>query len=160
MSKPQQETVVVNDVLAALGMRDDCKVWRQRAGTFWTRPEPGATPLTCVPDGSADISGILRGGRRLELECKHPRGGKHEEDQKRRAAMITAMGGVYAFVRSGEEAVRVVDDALYGSGTGRVVEEAQQVSGATALRVEEALADGRRGHGTAIAAATMETRTQ
>jgi hypothetical protein len=104
---------VVDDVLLTLGQRRDCKVWRQRSAVLWTRPEPGAIPLRAVPDSAADVSGVLRGGRRLELECKTEHG-TQSDGQKDWEAMINGMGGVYAVVQSGAQAEQVVDEALRG----------------------------------------------
>jgi len=111
--KRQAETAVVNAVLLALGNRPDCRVWRQRAALLWTRPDPSGVPLRAVPDGCADISGLLSDGRRLELECKTSRG-RQSAGQKRWQAMVERFGGVYAVVRSAGEAERVVEDALRG----------------------------------------------
>jgi hypothetical protein len=52
--------------------------------------------------GSADILGILPGGRFLAVECKSATG-KQSEKQKKFQEKIEANGGVYLLVRSEEE---------------------------------------------------------
>jgi hypothetical protein len=47
------------------------------------------------------VSGLLQpDGRRLEIECKRPKGGRHEDDQKKFQAMIESMGGIYILAKS------------------------------------------------------------
>lgn len=55
--------------------------------------------------GSADISGILKGGKRLEIEVKT---GKAVQSPRQIAFMnmIRAMGGCYCVTRSVEDAVK------------------------------------------------------
>lgn len=66
--------------------------------------------------GSGDISGILRGGRRIELEVKLP-GGKWKTTPEQEAfgARVLEMGGLWVVVRSVEEAVAAVDGAMQGT---------------------------------------------
>lgn len=49
--------------------------------------------------GQADLSGILDGGRRLEIECKRP-GGRQTQEQQRYGEMIERFGGVYILATS------------------------------------------------------------
>lgn len=66
--------------------------------------------------GSGDISGILRGGRHFELEVKLP-GGKWKttEEQQAHGARVLEMGGLWAVVRSVDEAVAAVESAMQGT---------------------------------------------
>lgn len=65
--------------------------------------------------GAADITGILRGGRRLEVEVKSATG-RQSGKQRAFERMVTAMGGVYLVARTVEE-VRVQLAAMgYGDG--------------------------------------------
>ena len=93
-------------ILAALGSRPDCRVWRQNTGVA----AYGHRAVRFGVPGQADISGILAGGRRLELEVKRP-GERTTPEQDRWGAMIVKFGGVYAVVRSVEEAVVAVENA-------------------------------------------------
>lgn len=77
-------------------------------GRFWNQPT-GAGYRNGVlvrygVVGSADISGILVGGRRIEIEVKT---GKaiQEPQQKNFEAMIKMMGGIYFVAHSVEEAL-------------------------------------------------------
>jgi hypothetical protein len=62
--------------------------------------------------GSADITGVLPGGRRLELEVKLPTGKPPSEEQVQFGERINAAGGLWAVVKSVDEAVAVVEDAV------------------------------------------------
>ncbi|MEK0431446.1 MAG: hypothetical protein RL139_1250, partial [Gemmatimonadota bacterium] len=57
--------------------------------------------------------GILRGGRRLEVEVKSARG-RQQPNQRAFGAMVTKYGGLYVVVRSPEEAIEAVEKALKG----------------------------------------------
>ena len=62
---------------------------------------------------AADITGILPDGRRVELEVKTAVG-RLTEGQRDFGAMILANKGVWAVVRSADEAIAVVEAALAG----------------------------------------------
>jgi hypothetical protein len=105
------ESHIVADVLLTLGQRPDlCRAWRNNAGKARPLHSPDRVMTFGVP-GQADISGILLGsGKRLELECKTDIG-RQSKEQRNFEAMILAAGGVYAVVRSGAEALAVVEAA-------------------------------------------------
>jgi hypothetical protein len=65
--------------------------------------------------GQADLSGILRDGRRLEIEVKSARGVQSPE-QVSFEAMITKFGGVYILARSVSDAVQGIDRAANDRG--------------------------------------------
>lgn len=103
-----REQQIQQAILAALGARKDLRIWRANTGVAYG--EDGRQVRFGAP-GQGDLSGILRGGRRLELEVKAP-GGRPTEQQARFGAMVNAMGGLWAVVRSVDEAVAVVEEAL------------------------------------------------
>lgn len=106
-----QEHDIQQAILLALGQRRDLRLWRNNAGMAFGKGR--AVRFGVV--GQADISGILTGGRRLELEVKAP-GERPTEEQVRFGSMITRYGGVWAVVRSVEEAIAAVDTALMERG--------------------------------------------
>jgi len=60
--------------------------------------------------GSADISGILRGGKRIEIEVKTGRA-VQQQNQKDFQRMIEMMGGYYYVARSVQDAITFVQTA-------------------------------------------------
>ena len=56
-----------------------------------------------VPQGTADIVGLLPGGRYIEVECKHRTGGYLSPEQYDHGIEITNDGGVYLVACSGKE---------------------------------------------------------
>lgn len=100
---------LVRAVELALGSRPDVRIWRQNSGAFIT--QDGARHVRTGINGMADLSGILSGGRRLEVECKTG-SGRQTPAQLRFGEMITRMGGVYVVVRSVEEAVAAIDAVI------------------------------------------------
>lgn len=61
--------------------------------------------------GSADISGIIQGGIRLEIECKTGLA-RQTEDQVRFQQMIEKFGGIYIVARSTEQACDKLQEIL------------------------------------------------
>ena len=103
------EASLSRNLLERLGRRDDLRIWRQNSGLLLS---PGTGhPIRAGILGCADLSGILRGGRRLELEVK-TRTGRPSVHQHAFARMIVRFGGCYAVVRSVDEALAVVEEAL------------------------------------------------
>lgn len=83
-------------------------------GRFWLQPTGAAYRPDCHGDdqlihygviGSADISGILFGGRRFEMEIKTG-SAVQSPRQKNFEAMIKMLGGIYFVARSEQEAVQ------------------------------------------------------
>lgn len=103
------EHAIQQAILLALGARRDLRLWRNNSGVAFGKGR--AVRFGVV--GQADISGILKGGRRLELEVKRP-GERPTEEQARFGAMIRTFGGVWEVVHSVEEAVAVVERELAG----------------------------------------------
>lgn len=86
-------------------------------GSMFWRQNSGATKianrfLRSAPAGTADIIGVVKseqcGGVPVALEVKTETG-RQEPSQKTWEAMWTAAGGVYAIVRSPNEAMAVVN---------------------------------------------------
>ena len=87
-------------ILAALAGRTDLRAWRNNAGQAKNLQTGGYVKFGVV--GQADISGILTGGRRLEIEVKGPTG-RQSEQQRRFQAMVERYGGLYILARSVED---------------------------------------------------------
>lgn len=66
--------------------------------------------MELAPPGAADLCGVLSDGRILQLEVKS-KTGYLGPNQKLWGAMVAKFGGVYACVRSVEEALGAVERA-------------------------------------------------
>jgi len=84
-----------------------CKVWPQPTGAAYRDGELIRYGLK----GSGDISGILLGGTRLEIEVKTGKA-VQQENQRHFQAMILAMGGLYFVARSVEDALLYVQKSV------------------------------------------------
>lgn len=101
----ERERDVMNDILRWAAGRTDLRLWRINNGVFFT---PDMNRVVKVGlTGSADLSGILHDGRRLEIECKS-KTGKQRTEQIAFERMIRRFNGVYILARS----VADVEDAL------------------------------------------------
>lgn len=105
-----KEKCIQNEILEALGVRRDLRIWRSNTGVARPLSDPKAVVRYGVP-GQGDISGILANGRRLEIEVKAP-DGVQSEQQRDFQTMINKFGGLYVVARSAAEAVAAVDAAL------------------------------------------------
>ncbi len=90
------EHEIQNAILRVFGTRPELRLWRANTGV--ARMGRNRTVRFGVP-GQADLTGILPGGLRLEIECKAP-GGRQSPDQQCYAAMIRRYGGVYVLASS------------------------------------------------------------
>lgn len=97
----------------AVGRLPEVRLWRQNAGILRVTSQSECrfckAPIQTrvvrgVPDGAADLSGIVSDGRRLEIEVKSATG-KQRDNQKRWEIMIRERGGIYFVARSPEEAL-------------------------------------------------------
>lgn len=91
-------TILVAKVLIELGKNSDkVRAWKNHTGS--ARSMDGQRIIQYGLKGSADITGILKNGKRLELEIKtgHAVQAKHQENFQR---MIEEMGGVYKVIRN------------------------------------------------------------
>ncbi len=105
---PVRESTIIQAILNALVGRTDIRIWRQNTGA--ARRKSGALVRFGVP-GQADLSGILDGGRRLEIEVKTAIG-RQSDQQQAFAAMIREYGGVYILARSPEDVLQVLDQEI------------------------------------------------
>jgi len=104
-SKPRRsEKSVMSEVMQALSGRGDLRAWRNNVGAA----RDGGRFVRFGLPGSADITGILNDGRRLEIEVKAP-GGRLSEKQKNFGAMIQKFGGVFFVVRSAAELLELLE---------------------------------------------------
>lgn len=97
------ESSILREILLYLGTRTDLRAWRSNSGAALGRR--GLVRFG-VP-GQADISGILVGGRRLEIEVKGPTGRMSDQQRKFRA-MIECFGGLYILARSVDDVTQAL----------------------------------------------------
>ena len=101
------EADLIKAIIESLRQRGDVVVWRQNTGAAAI----GSRFVRFGRPGCADISGMMVGtGRRVELEVKTPRG-KISQHQAAFGELVADCGGVYAVVRSVEDANRVITEA-------------------------------------------------
>jgi hypothetical protein len=113
----QGETVLMHDVLEAIGASPLCRVWRNQTGALPDPRTPGRW-ISFGKKGSADIIGLLCTGRFLAVETKMPKYGQ-SEDQKKFQAMVEKFGGLYIVGRSVEQVVIAIEEAVHGFSGGR-----------------------------------------
>lgn len=101
------EQEIQKSILTCLGYLQGVIAWRQNTGVA----KANGFRIRFGHVGSGDISGILRGGRRLEIEVKTPKGIVTEE-QIKFGEQINSMGGLWFVARSTDEAVARVQAAL------------------------------------------------
>ena len=66
MNQSEAHHKLVNDLIHAMTATGLCKVWKQHTGVAYR----GGRTIAFGKKGSADISGILNNGIRIEVECK------------------------------------------------------------------------------------------
>ncbi len=100
-----------NAILREFGTRNDMRLWRANVGVarFGRRTVAFGIP------GQADLTGILPGGIRLEIEVKGPNG-RQTEDQRNFARMIERFGGIYVLARSVQDVWEVIGSHLRDHG--------------------------------------------
>jgi len=106
MDRSAAHEKLVDALLVALSKAGDCRVWRQPTGAAY---RDGKLVRYGVL-GSADISGIMRNGKRLEIEVKTGRGVQTER-QKAFQSVIANFGGLYLVARDVESVVNLVKSA-------------------------------------------------
>ena len=99
------EKQVQNAILREFGTRPELRLWRQNTGAA----RVGRRFVRFGVPGQADLTGILRGGRRLEIEIKSPIG-RQTPDQRAFQAMIERFGGLYVLARSVEDVRHAIGD--------------------------------------------------
>jgi hypothetical protein len=98
------EFEILNAVMVAVSSLPSCMIWRENSGVG--RTSSGAYLRAGTP-GIADIMGVCR-GRAIALECKTERG-KQSRQQMRFQVAFEKAGGLYAVVRSADEALTVLE---------------------------------------------------
>ena len=102
-----KEKQIQNQILRTFGTRSDVRLWRANAGTA-SFGSPGSRRTVAFGlRGQADLTGILPGGIRLEIEVKGPNG-RQSHEQKLYQQMIERFGGIYVLARSVEDVERVI----------------------------------------------------
>lgn len=92
-----------NELLLALGKRDDVRVWRQNSGHMAVAQGGTVRGIKLAPKGASDIIGVCApGGWLLSIEVKKD-GGKTTPEQDRWAEMVNAMGGIHILAEYIEE---------------------------------------------------------
>ena len=105
----QTETQIVAACLRLLQL-SGIFAWRNNTGAARVIGKGGKTrPMRFGYVGSADILGVLPGGRFLAVECKKGKG-KQTEAQADFERRITEAGGVYWLVRSMDETEAKLDE--------------------------------------------------
>lgn len=112
-----KEKTVQNAILREFGTRADCRLWRANVGVArigGARSAGGRVVRFGLP-GQADLTGILFGGVRLEIEVKGA-GGRQTEEQRAFQRMIERFGGVYVLARSVQDVWQAIGSYLRDQG--------------------------------------------
>jgi len=102
------EKEIQNEIIRTFGTRSDMRIWRMNVGA--AKFADGRAVQFGVP-GQADLTGILPGGRRLEIEVKSATG-RQSKDQKRYQKMIERYDGLYILARSVDDVWAVLQKFL------------------------------------------------
>lgn len=89
------EKQIQNLILLTFGTRHDMRIWRANVGVA----QMGRRIVRFGVPGQADLTGILPGGIRLEIEVK-TNAGQQTAEQKNYQRIIERFGGVYVLARS------------------------------------------------------------
>lgn len=131
----REEMDTLQATLARLGARPEIWLYRNNRGV--ARELVSGRPVEFGFPGQADLSGLLPGGIRLEVELKSSTG-RPSDDQLHFAAMVRAFGGIYVLARSADEVEAAVDAALATIPPG-IVDAAVAARRAEAARFAEVL---------------------
>lgn len=108
------ENEIQKAILERLALIPGLVFWRSNSGVS----RSGGRFVRFGLPGQGDITGILPGGRRFELEVKTATG-KLSPEQVEFGAKVNAAGGLWACVRSVDEACAVIERALTDYIAGR-----------------------------------------
>ncbi len=92
------EQEIQNDILRTFGTDPRLRLWRANSGVA----RMGRRVVRFGVPGQADLTGILPGGIRLEVEVK-AENGRQSEEQRNYQRMVEQFGGVYVLARSVED---------------------------------------------------------
>lgn len=101
MNQTKTHTALLNEVLEAIGSFSFLRVWKNNTGVALSF---SGHVTRFGLKGSADILGILRGGKFLAIEIKTGNA-IQTEHQKSFQKMIESLGGIYWVIRSKKEAL-------------------------------------------------------
>lgn len=101
------ERQVQNAILRTFGTRSDLRLWRANVGVA----RIGRRVVRFGVPGQADLTGILPGGRRLEIEVKSDSGAQTPE-QRAYQRLIERFDGVYVLARSVDDVWRAIGGYL------------------------------------------------
>ena len=101
------EKQVQNAILRAFGTIPQLRLWRANVGVA----RLGRRMVRFGVPGQADLTGILPGGLRLEVEVKSL-GGRQSPQQQAYQRMIQRFGGIYVLARSVEDVGRALEAFL------------------------------------------------
>lgn len=104
MAKKPLERHIQNEIKRFINQSGRAYVWRQNTGAH----RQGDRWISYGMKGQADLSGMLKDGRRLEVEVKRP-GCKQTDCQKKFQALVEEFGGVYLVAESVEEVARKLE---------------------------------------------------
>lgn len=98
----RNEKQIQDAILRHFGKRPDMRLWRQNTGVgFYS----GGRVVRYGRVGAADLTGLLAGGRRIEIEVKGPTG-RLTPQQCKYGKEIEQYGGIYIVARSIEDVYR------------------------------------------------------
>lgn len=103
-----KERQVQNEILRAFQTKREMRLWRANVGVA----RIGNRVVHFGVPGQADLTGILPGGVRLEVEVKSA-DGRQTEEQRNFQRMIERFGGVYVLARSVEDVTCALKAAGY-----------------------------------------------
>ena len=101
------EKQIQNAILRAFGTDSRLRVWRANVGAA----RSGRRVIRFGVRGQADLTGILPGGLRLEIEVKSATG-RQSAEQSAYQRMIERFGGVYILARSVTDVRRALEGYL------------------------------------------------
>ena len=98
------ESAIVRDILDAYAGHPRIKLWRQNTGVARVR----GSHVRFGMNGAGDITGIMDGGRRIEIECKKPKA-KQRQAQVEFGDMVRRHGGLYIIAFSVDDVKEILD---------------------------------------------------
>lgn len=107
MGNGRDHNILVNQVLIELGKYPELvRAWRNETGAARMMNNPERI-IHYGLKGSADITGILNNGKRLEMEVKTGNATQSKQ-QKLFNKMIDEFNGIYCVVKSTNEAIELI----------------------------------------------------
>lgn len=103
MAQNEKHELLIKQLMVALSATGVCRVWKQNTGKAYRDGRWISFGIV----GGGDITGILLGGRRIEIECKTG-GAKQHEEQRNFGEVIRKMGGIYIVARDVETVVKYI----------------------------------------------------